>query len=79
MSKQNRRLGGKLPPAAYLSQPYVKRLDELVNAGALPYVPGTTAGLLVKHDPDCPRLTGGLCRCTPELELVYQTAKAATS
>jgi hypothetical protein len=31
----------------------------------------------VYHDPDCPKLTGGECRCAPDLELSNRPERRA--
>lgn len=57
---------------AYLSQPYVAKLNMAIEAGAIPLIPGAVAHLDVKHDGWCPKLRGGLCRCQPDLEVRWE-------
>lgn len=67
--------------AAYLAQPYVRELERAkalgFASGAIPLRPGTVHYVEVRHDGDCPKLRGGLCRCQPELELVTRLGGAA--
>ena len=58
--------------SAYLNQPYVKTLRELVDMQ-----PGELREVTIYHDPDCPRLIGGLCTCSPELDLLNRRERRA--
>ena len=51
----------------YLRQPYMRKILKL--ARKLPLKKGAKylAGIL--HDDDCPALSGGFCRCNPEITL----------
>jgi hypothetical protein len=63
LSRQERRRLERLAKKAYLRQPYVAR--QLADADAFPR--GRVTLVSVFHDPWCPRLRGGLCRCDPEI------------
>jgi hypothetical protein len=58
--------------ADYLAQPYVKPLRDLVDAK-----PGEVRIVNLYHDPQCPKLAGGLCTCVPELELLNRQQRRA--
>jgi hypothetical protein len=55
-----------------LAQPYVKPLRDLVDAR-----PGELREVTIYHDSNCPRLIGGRCTCSPELELLNRQQRRA--
>lgn len=61
--------------ARSLAQPYVQAIERARASGMLALAPGTVAVLEVRHDDDCPKLRGGLCRCAPDLALRPLPAK----
>ncbi len=67
-AKQNRRRRLE----AYAQQPYVKRLDEALRAGAFAGPPGRVGMVEVRHDDWCGIWKGGACNCEPELAVRYQ-------
>jgi len=54
-------------------------LEEITESGAL--VPGRQYVVHAYHDPECPFLLGGECRCAPDIEVVElkKDASAAPS
>ena len=63
--KRSEQAAEEATSAEYESQPHIKRLLQLLAAGSVPA--GRSVLSFVAHDDDCPRLTGGLCECTPDI------------
>jgi hypothetical protein len=47
-------------------------LERVLAFGLLAGKPGEVIHINVQHDNDCPRLAGGKCECTPDIEAVRQ-------
>jgi hypothetical protein len=63
LSRQERRRLERVARKAYLGQPYVLR--QLADAHA--FLRGHVTIAQIAHDPWCPKLRGGPCRCDPEI------------
>ncbi len=46
---------------------YFPKLERLANTGSFP--PGTITNVYVRHDDWCAIFDGGVCNCTPDIEL----------
>ena len=57
---------------AYLEQPYVRPLRDLVDVQ-----PGELRLVTIYHDTGCPRLRGVRCTCQPEIELLNRHGRRA--
>ena len=63
LTRQERRRLEREAAKAQLRQPYIK---PVIAAGkAMPA--GTVSVVEVRHDDWCPKLSGGICRCEPEI------------
>ncbi|MDP9473384.1 MAG: hypothetical protein M3Q71_22430 [Chloroflexota bacterium] len=67
LSRQERRRLERIRAKALARQPYIaKQLAAIATDPALT-MPGAVTIGHVFHDAWCPRLSGGLCRCNPDL------------
>lgn len=50
---------------------YQKAIEQAIDAGKVPMIPGTVAVMHTYHDDWCAFWTGGACNCSPTIELEY--------
>lgn len=67
LTRQERRRLERERVKAALRQPYLERQLAAVSADPSIAPPGHVSIASVLHDDWCPKLTGGLCRCDPEI------------
>lgn len=67
LSRQERRRLERTAAKLYARQPYLRTLVEAGTADPTLFPPGRVSLVSVVHEDWCPRPSGGICRCEPEL------------
>lgn len=67
LSRQERRRLERVRAKALMRQPYITKQLQALSTDPTLAAPGTLTIGTVFHDEWCPKLSGGLCRCDPDL------------
>ncbi len=67
LSRQERRRLERVRAKAVVRQPYITKQMQALSTNPALAAPGTITIGTVLHDDWCPKLSGGLCRCDPDL------------